>query len=176
METIVITRERMEEVLPQNIKESDVISENAKKVLASLLNYQFTNEKAIEAGFVAIPTKILAQSVTLQKSKALGAIQELVDHQLIVRRVGKSRTIGETALASEYTIQFENLNKPLKKITFQDLYAQFLKSSGIPSGTPNPNTNTDSNTYAKAEAYTEALANTNTESDTKTDIYSNLPF
>lgn len=179
MEAIVITKERMEEVLPQNIMESDVISDNAKKVLACLINYQFTHPIARQVGYVAISNPTLAKACTKGRDYCMAAVQELIEHNLIYRKAGQRRKKGENAKASEYTILFENLKKPLKKLSFEELYEQYVKSSKIPSGSTNTNTiaNTDSESDTKSDSESESNTYTYTISENNTvDVYSNLPF
>ena len=184
MEIIVITKERMEEVLPQNIKETDVLSDNAKKVLACLINYQFTHPIARQVGYVAISNPTLAKACRIGNEYCRAAVQELIDHNLILRIAGQRRKKGEDAKASEYTILFENLNKPLKKLSYEELYEQYLKSSRIPSGSTNTNAYTDSESDSKSDSESKSksitISKTETISKTKTetilDYSSELPF
>lgn len=155
----------MEELLPFNIKSSDVISLEAKMVLASLLNYQRLNPRARNAAFVAISNPILAQSVGLRVEEMLGAVGELEEHNLIKRIAGQTRTKGEKAKASEYYILWESLTLPLRKLTFEELYSEFLESSGTPLGTAI----TTATTIAESESNTDVLdSDSNTDSNTNT--------
>lgn len=165
MEIVTLTDERKAEILPKNIAESDVLSDEAKTVMAVLLNYQLVNKKAREKKFVAISNPTLAKSCTMGVSKTLGAVQELVEHNLVTRKAGQTKRFkSDIGVASEYRIQFQNLNKPITKNTFEDLFADFLESLETPSGITN--TNTDSDTDTKSVS----------ESNTYTDTKLNLPF
>ena len=165
MEIITLTNERKAEILPKNIAESDVLSDEAKTVMAVLLNYQLVNKKAREKRFVAISNPTLAKSCIMSISKTLGAVQELVEHNLVMRKAGQTKRFkSDIGVASEYYIQFQNLNKPITKNTFEDLFADFLEPLETPSGITN--TNTDSDTDTKSVS----------ESNTYTDTKLNLPL
>lgn len=135
MKAIVITDERIDYILPQNIKESDVISENAKKVLATIMNYYLVLDKVKQQGYVHLSNQLLRQSVKIKQNDMMTAIQELIDYDLIEREVGKIWTEGQPHMASKYTVKWNNLQKPLKKKTFEELFQDFLKPSETPMGT-----------------------------------------
>ena len=146
---VQISKERMEELLPENIKETDVISNNAKKVLTYLLNQWLVNKKARESGYVVASNKELSEGCKINGGAVMTAVQELIEHNLVLRKAGVKRTQGQTPQASEYTILFNNLRKPLKKNDFETLFGEFC-----PDYT-NANTNAEAlaNTKAKAELY-----------------------
>jgi len=135
MKAIVITEERMNEVLPQNIKDTDVISINAKKVLATIMNYFLLLEKVKEQGYVFLSNQFLRQSACIKQEYLLNAIRELIEYKLINREVGKVWSEGERHTASKYIVIWNNLTKPLKKKTFEELFSEFLKPSETPMGT-----------------------------------------
>jgi len=118
---------------------------------------------------------------SIQAKKMLGAVQELIDYELIIRKVGRTRTQGEKAMASEYYIQFQNFGKKIKKLTFEDLFSNYIKSSGTPSGTANTNTSTitipitDSESESKSDSESKSNINTYTYTHSNTDT-SELPF
>ena len=101
MKAIVITDERIDYILPQNIKESDVISENAKKVLATIMNYYLVLDKVKQQGYVHLSNQLLRQSVKIKQNDMMTAIQELIDYDLIEREVGKIWTEGQPHMASK---------------------------------------------------------------------------
>lgn len=175
MEIIKITKERMEELLPKNIKTSDVISIEAKMVLASLLNYQLLNPIAKECGFVAISNPTLSKSVGLRLEVTLGAVGELVEHKLVARISGKTRTKGSKAMASEYHILWDNLRKPLKRMTFEELYADYLKNTGIPLGTTDTESETETPTTADSESEPKSEDSESKARNIDEDM-ANLPF
>lgn len=144
MKAISITEERQNQILPQNIKETDVLSDNAKKTLATIMNYYLVLEEVKANGYVFLNNDTLRQSVGIRKNDMLSAVQELIESELIERQVGKRRTEGEKATASVYKVIWQNLTKPIKKKnTFEELFSEFLKSSENPLGTTDTVTVTD---------------------------------
>lgn len=135
MKAIVLTEDRMYDILPQNIKETDVISVNAKRVLASIMNYYLVLDKVKAQGYVNLSNQLLRNSAHIKQNDMMTAIQELIEYDLIEREVGKVWAEGQQHIASKYTVLWNNLQKPLKKKTFEDLFSQFLKSSETPMGT-----------------------------------------
>lgn len=136
MEAIVITTERMEEVLPKMIKETKEISQNAKKILAAILNYYSILDIVKTTGFLICPNETLRKCVGIRNEELKRAIQELIDTNLIKREIGKARKKGQQSIASKYIIVWETFTKPLKKKnTFEDIFADFIKSSETPLGT-----------------------------------------
>ena len=115
MKAITITEERMNEILPQNIKDTDVITPNAKKVLAAILNYYATLNIVQTTKYLICSNSVLRECVKLKHNDMLTAIQELIECGLIEREIGKTRVEGQKSIASKYTIIWESLQKPLKK-------------------------------------------------------------
>lgn len=134
MKAIRISEERQNQILPQNIKDTDVLSDNAKKTLATIMNYYLLLEEVKNNGYVYLNNKTLGLSVGLRNSSMLSAVLELIEHNLITREVGKRRTEGEPSTASVYRVMWQNLTKPLRKNTFEELFSEFLKSSETPLG------------------------------------------
>lgn len=159
---VQISKERVEELLPQNIKDSDVISNHAKKVLAYLMNQWLVNKKAKESGYVVASNYELSVGCKINGGAVMTAVQELIEHNLVLRKAGVKRTQGQTPQASEYTILFHNLRKPLVKNNFETLFGEFC-----PDYT-NANTNTTSNTTTNTTTNTDTTSNTNTTTNTDT--------
>jgi len=157
MNSIKITNEIMEEVLPQNIKDTDILNDDAKKVLAVIINYFFTLDKVKQHGYVILSNDTLRKAAGINKNNTIYAVRTLVQHKLVERVLGCSRTVGQKAMASEYRIIWENLQKPLQKITFDTLFSEFIKPSETPFGTAETDT----------ESETESEADTDTELDTE---------
>ena len=143
-ENFEISKERIQEVLPENIQNSDVINEKAKKILAVLLDTQFTHPKAIECGFVVMSNTVLASMSGFRgNTKAmLSSLQELIDHQLVHRTAGQKWSANSEPTASVYYIDWDNLEKPLKRLKFSDLKERF-KSLKKPISTTYTNTISD---------------------------------
>ena len=183
MINVEISKERMEELLPPNIIETDVISKNAKKVLAYLLNQYLVNPKAKESGYVVASNSELSKACKISGGAVMAAIQELVEHKLVSRIAGLKRISGQEPKASEYTIHFKNLLKPLVKNNFQTLFANELEDEEMEFVLTNTNANTDSESDTKSDSEANTYTNTKTDAYTETktetsedDIYSNLPF
>ena len=135
MKTIFVTKERAEQVLPQQIKESSELSNNAKKVLATLIHFHFVLDKAIENKCVYLTNTDLRRAVGIQHNAMLTAITELCEYNLIIRKVGVSREKGQKATASKYIIQWKNLLKPLKRKSYFELYNDYLNNAETLTGT-----------------------------------------
>lgn len=161
MKAIRITEERQNEILPQNIKETDVLSDNAKKTLATIMNYFVILDIAKSSNYLVCPNSVLREAVGIRNNELLNAVQELIECDLIERQVGHKRVEGEKATASIYVVKWSNLTKPIKKKnTFEELFSEFLKSSGNPLGTTDIDTVID----------TDVVSDTVTDIDTNVDI------
>lgn len=142
-----ITKERVEQILPQNIKETTLLSDNAKNVLAMMMHSLLVAKGAQDSGVLVISNNRLRALLEMNRDYMLNAIRELEEYELITRIVGKTRTEGEPSTASEYHFNWDNIyNKPLKKKTSEELFSKFFKPSGTPSGTATTITTTTSTT------------------------------
>lgn len=125
MEAITITKERIKQLLPQSVRESKELSNDAKTVLATLINYYVTLQICRDTGFVAIPNLTLCCACHFGKKgtnvkRMLTAIQELVETKL-VKRIRGEKWKNDSKTASQYYINFDNFNKPIVKPTLDDL-------------------------------------------------------
>ena len=167
-----ITKERVEQILPQNIKETALLSNNAKNVLAMMMHSLLVAKGAQDSGVLVISNNRLRALLEMNRDYMLNAIRELEEYELITRIVGKTRTEGEPSTASEYHFNWDNIyNKPLKKKTSEELFSKFFKSSRTPSGTAITTTITTSTTTAIATS--SAIASTNTIINSNTMTNSN---
>ena len=131
-----ISKERVEQILPQNIKDSTLLTENAKNVLAALMHCLLVSKGAEESGFLIKGNKELRELLQMNRDYMMDALRELEEYDLIKRAQGKTRKQGEKAQASEYHFNWDNIfDKPLKRKTSEELFQRFRKSSGTPSGT-----------------------------------------
>lgn len=147
MKAIRITEERMAEVLPSQIRNTDVLTDNAKKTLATLMNYFSILNIAKTSGFLVCPNNVLREAAGIRNNDLVSAVQELIDCDLIERQVGQKRVEGKKAMASTYVVKWKNLVNPIKKKnTFEELFAEFLKSSETPLGTTDTESDTESDT------------------------------
>ena len=137
--------EEMFDRLPANIKETSVLRNSSKKVLAALLELLLHSE-ARESGVIYAPNYRLRKLSGIDAKELLPAIQQLIDYDLISRKVGKARKDGEKGMASEYNINFKKLKEPLVEKTFDDLFGDFIddESSETPINTAITITNTSS--------------------------------
>lgn len=128
MKAIKLTEERINEILPDNVKSSTVVSENAKRVLAALLNHYSITPKAVESCSLVIDNVTLRESSDIEMDSMLPAIQELIELSLITRVRGKRRVKGEKSIASEYRFNIENINtNPIVRPTPEELLMRFFK-------------------------------------------------
>lgn len=169
MKAIRITDERMAEVLPSEIKNTDVLSDNAKKTLATIMNYFVVLNIARTSGYLVCPNSVLREAVGIRNNDLLSAVQELIECDLIERQVGHKRVEGEKSTASTYIVKWPNLVKPIKKKnTFEELFSEFLKSPETLLGT------TVTNTITNTVIDTVSVTDTNTESDTNVEVESDI--
>lgn len=166
MEIIKITLERMSQVLPQTVKDSD-LSKNAKKVLATIINYHLVNDKVRTTGFLAINNENLRQSAGIGKEYLRAAVQELIECRLIERKAGSKWKEGEPRTASEYRLVKENLTKPIHKPTSDDLLEMLFSTPSEPLCTGDSPTNTITDTGPNTE--TDTYSETDTGPDSYTD-------
>lgn len=160
MKAIRISDERMAEVLPSEIKNTDALSDNAKKTLATIMNYFAILDIAKSCKYLVCPNSVLREAVGIRNNDLINAVQELIECDLIEREVGHKRAEGEKAIASIYRVKWNNLVKPIKKKnTFEELFAEFLKSSETPLGT------TDIDTDAVPDIDTDIVSDIDVESE-----------
>lgn len=105
--------------LPNNIVESE-LSLAAQKTLGALLLWT-ENSKAMESGIIAIDNKTLCRIGGVGHDTLLEALADLKLYGLVDRKIGE----GEGA-ASEYTIHFEELEKPLRKRSIGERFGRFM--------------------------------------------------
>lgn len=117
-----ITEQRMEELLPSNIKDSE-LSLATKKVLTALLDW-YLNSEAKNTGIITISNKRLCAIAGVGHDVLFEAIRDIKEYGLGTRKAGEG--IGN---ASEYILDFEALCKPLKRKTFEELFAKELKNT-----------------------------------------------
>lgn len=142
-----ITEERVAQILPQNIKNSGLLSDLEKRTLAALMHSQLIAKGAQESGFLVIGDKKLSSIVGGRYENIITALRTLEEYDLFERKVGKPRVEGEKSKASEYHFNWDNIfDKPLKKKTSEELFSKYRKSLETSMGTANTITNTITNT------------------------------
>lgn len=175
MKAIKITNERIEQILPVNIASSDVITKNAKKTLATIMNYFYTLDVVKENRCLMISTDMLREAVGIKKESMLAALQELIEHDLIIREIGKRWKKGEKPMASTYTVRWENLTKELKKKTPEDLFSAFLQvpdnqggNYSISNSVSNSISNSVSKSKSNSASYSNSISRSNSISGSNT--------
>ena len=133
--------EEMFDRLPSNIKETEVLRLESKKVLAALLELLLHSE-ARESRVIYAPNSRLRELSGIDKKKLRPSIDQLIDYDLITRKVGKTRIEDEKSEASEYTINFKKLKEPLKEKSFDDLFSEFIDECESLEMPINPTTTT----------------------------------
>lgn len=118
-----ITEEMMGKILPQNIIDSEELSLASKKVLAALLDW-YQNSEARQTKIVIISNKVLCAISGVGGNSLQESLRELNSYNLVSRTIGTK--LGD---ASKYIIHFKNLIKPLKKMSFEEMFAQELEDS-----------------------------------------------
>jgi len=119
--------EEMMDRLPSNIKESDVLRLESKKILAALLELLLHSE-AKQSGVIYVGNGMLRKLSGVGSSNLLSGIGQLIDYELITRVKGSVRKVQtEKGQASEYRINFKKLKEPIIEKTFDDLFSQFCE-------------------------------------------------
>lgn len=121
--------EEMMDRLPSNVKESDVLRLESKKILAALLELLLHSE-AKQSGVIYVGNSMLRKLSGVGSSNLLSGIGQLIDYELITRVKGSVRKVQtEKGQASEYKINFKKLKEPIVEKTFDDLFSQFCEES-----------------------------------------------
>lgn len=121
--------EEMMDRLPSNVKESDVLRLESKKILAALLELLLHSE-AKQSGVIYVGNSMLRKLSGVGSSNLLSGIGQLIDYELITRVKGSVRKVQtEKGQASEYRINFKKLKEPIVEKTFDDLFSQFCEES-----------------------------------------------
>lgn len=109
-------------VLPGHIQESDEISDQDKKVLGALISiHMSSNDEEIY-----VSNERLRSMTCIGKEQLMSAIMTLRLYGLIDRKSGTRYKKGQKAMASTYKVHFEKLDKPLKRVPFEELFAGFI--------------------------------------------------
>lgn len=121
--------EEMMDRLPSNVKDSDVLRLESKKILAALLELLLHSE-AKNSGIIYVGNGMLRRLSGVGSNNLLSGIQQLEDYELVTRIKGSVRKVQtEKGQASEYRINFKKLKEPIVEKTFDDLFSQFCEES-----------------------------------------------
>lgn len=146
-----ISKEQVDELLPQTVKDTDVLSEDAKNMFAVLLNSLLVSKGAEDTGVLIKATDELRKYVGWRFERMMNAIRELEKYELITRIPGKKRVEGESSVATKFIFNWDIIEKPIVKKTHDDLFAKFkmMKTSGNTNGNCNSNGNSNDNINEK---------------------------
>lgn len=161
--------EEMFDRLPSNIRDTEILRFPTKKVLAALLELLLHSE-ARESRVIYAPNARLRKLSGISSNDLLPSIEQLIDYDLITRKVGTVRKEGEKSEASEYTINMKKLKEPLVEKTFDDLFSEFLEeeeSLEMPINTAI--TTTTSITTSTSTSSTNSIESTTSTSTSSTD-------
>lgn len=164
MEIIKITEERINQILPQTVKDS-TLSNEAKKLLATIMNYYVIHSKVRAEQCLIINNNELREASGIGMDYMLSAKRELVEAQLITIVPGRKRTKGQKGLASQYRLVRENLTKPVRILTAEELLEMAFSTPLKPPCTGN------SIVYANIDTNIKTKTETNTQTYTHTDTY-----
>lgn len=117
-----ITEERMGQLLPQNILDSE-LSLASKKVLAAMLDW-YQNSEAKQTKIVIISNKVLCSIAGVGGDSLQQSLRELNDYGLVTRTIGTK--LGD---ASKYVINFKKLLQPLKRMGFEEMFSAELEAT-----------------------------------------------
>ena len=163
--------EEMFDRLPSNIKETDILRLPTKKVLAALLELLLHSE-ARESRVIYAPNARLRKLSGISSNDLLPSIEQLIDYDLITRKVGTVRKEGEKSEASEYTINIKKLKEPLVEKTFDDLFSEFLEeeeSLEMPINTAITTTITTTTSTTTSTSSTSSIESTTSTTTSSTD-------
>lgn len=168
--------EEMMDRLPSNIKDSDVLRLESKKIMAALLELLLHSE-AKNSGIIYVGNGMLRRLSGVGSSNLLSGIQQLEDYELVTRVKGSVRKVQtEKGQASEYKINFKKLKEPIVEKTFDDLFSHFVQESQSlekPISTTITTTITTSNTTTTSTTNSTSIESTNTSSNTSSNTTSN---
>lgn len=140
---MALSKERIEQVLPKNIKDAALLEEDDKVVLAALLHSFLISKGAKESGYLVVGNKNLRKLSGIRKNTLMDSLRKLEELELFTSIRGKPRVEGEKAIASEYHFNWNKIfREPLRKKTNEELFSEQLKSLETPLGTPTTITTT----------------------------------
>lgn len=118
-----ISEERMGQLLPQNILDSNELSLASKKVLAAMLDW-YQNSEAKQTKIVIVSNKVLCSISGVGSNSLQESLREINDYGLVTRTIGTK--LGD---ASKYIINFKKLLQPLKRMGFEEMFSEELEAT-----------------------------------------------
>lgn len=142
--------------LSDEILENTVLTENEKKVLAALL-YSYKVCSKSHDGEIIRSMSQLREDSQIKQNKMYEALRNLeLLYHMVERISGETRTVGKSAKASVFKLNFEAIFNPPKSPKKFNFFED-MKSSETSMGTANTNTNANTN----AKTITNTITNTN---------------
>lgn len=155
--------EEMFDRLPSNVKDSEVLRIESKKILAALLELLLHSE-AKNSGIIYVGNGKLRRLSGVGSDNLLSGIQQLEDYELVTRIKGSVRKVQtEKGQASEYRINFKKLKEPIVEKSFDDLFSEFLEDE---ESLEKPISTTITTTTTITTSNTTTTSNTITTSNT----------
>lgn len=124
-------------LLPSNLKDSDLLSLEAKKVLSALL-YWYENTEARNTGRVFVSNNELCKIAGVSKTTIQNVAAFEFNKYALVRKIaGKPKASrNDIGQATEWIINWSRLTQPLKELSFEERFSDRLKPSENPMSTP----------------------------------------
>ena len=162
-----ITKEQVEELLPQTVKDTVALSADAKNIFAILLNSLLVSKGAEDTGELIIPTDRLSRYVGWRFERMMNAVRELEKHRLITRIPGKKRTLGESSIATKFIFNWDVIDKPIVRKSHEELFSKFknMKPLGNALGNCNSNGNINDNDSVNSNINDNTKTNSNENSN-----------
>lgn len=169
-----ITKEQVEELLPQTVKDTDVLTQDAKNMFAVLLNSLLVSKGAEETGVLIKDTDSLRSYVNWRFERMMKALRELERYGLITRTPGRKRVLGECSTATRFVFNWDVIDKPIEKKTHNDFFAKFrtMKTTENTIGNCNSNSNDNINTNINNNNNTNNNENSNDNENSNLNIKS----
>lgn len=162
-----ITKEQVEELLPQTVKDTDALSADAKNMFAILLNSLLVSKGAEDTGVLIKDTESLKTYVNWRFERMMNAVRELEKYGLITRIPGKKRTQGESSIATKFIFNWDVIDKPIVRKSHEELFSKFknMKTPGNTLGKCNSNGNCNDNVNSNINDNTNTNINDNTKTN-----------
>ena len=162
-----ITKEQVEELLPQTVKDTDALSADAKNMFAILLNSLLVSKGAEDTGVLIKDTESLKTYANWRFERMMNAVRELEKYGLITRIPGKKRTQGESSIATKFIFHWDIIDKPIVRKSHEELFSKFknMKNPGNTLGKCNSNGNINDNVNININDNSNNTINDNTNTN-----------
>lgn len=114
--------------IPVELIENKYVSDNCKAVIDAILNISANNIIARRSGYVVASNKQLRELAEIKQNYLIMGIIEAIDLGLIERKAGEKWVKGKKRMASIYRFDYERLKQPVKRMSNEELFANFKLS------------------------------------------------